>query len=359
MAGNDTDEKDQPPTDRRLQRLRENEGQTAHSKDFVSAFTLLGLCVLLFFSAQTSFSALLGLFSGYQDVAASGASFDIAAYFSGQLRLGLSIMVPVMALAFVLFIFVSILDTKGIVVSAKNMSLKFDRLNPVEGIKKIFGLQGISQFLKSLFKTIIIVWLLYYLFVTYLNASFWSVECGWSCVVETWYDVLLTIVAVSLLLFIVFGIADIWISRALFRRDNRMSHADIKREQQEEYGTREVRQERMRLRRDTSRGTPQRQTAGSGSSPSSENNQMPEQRYFTVLSETSAVTLAYEAGSRKTPKVIRILSRGAYSASGEPSVMAPALADDIAKTLQNGAAISDRHFPATAAIMVRLGVNKD
>jgi hypothetical protein len=85
----------------------------------------------------------------------------------------------------------------------------------------------------------------------------------------------------------------------------------------------------------------------------------PDLRYFTVLSETNAVTMAYLAGSRRTPKIMRISTRGAYSAAGEPSVMAPALTDDIAKTLQNGASISDRHFPATAAIMVRLGLNKD
>ncbi|NJR13303.1 MAG: EscU/YscU/HrcU family type III secretion system export apparatus switch protein [Phyllobacteriaceae bacterium] len=371
MADNDTEERDQPPTARRLQRLREQEGRTAHSTDFVAAFTLLVLMAGLAVAASGIGTQLLALFGGFRDAAGANPQVSVGAYIQHQISLALWIILPILLAAMLVYVMLSVIDTRGLVISAKNLAPDFARLNPVDGLKRIFGLHGVSQFIKIVVKTVVMSAVLYVVFVYFGNAAFWTASCAPSCTVETVVRALAVIIAAALLVFVIAGLLDLWVSRALFRHDNRMSHSDIKREQKEEMGSREMRSERQRVRREIIFGgqsgeAPNRASRAGPTAPPTDNSLQPNDapplrqgdKQFVVLSQTHAVTLSYSPDKRGTPIVVSIDPASSYRPGSVPSVTAPALADDIAAKVAPGNTVRRDHFATVSMILVRLGLNK-
>ncbi len=164
MAEDSAQEKTEQPTARRLEKARE-EGQIPRSRDLTTTAVLL---------AGTVGLSVFGQFMGEKLMGVLHFNFrlDRATVFDTNLmisHLAVSFYDALVALVplFVLLLVASILGPIGLggwLLSAKAMAPKLSRMNPLAGLKRMFGLKSLVELGKALAKVVVIlvlaVWLL-------------------------------------------------------------------------------------------------------------------------------------------------------------------------------------------------------
>jgi type III secretion protein U len=253
MAGSDTEEKNLPPSAKRLRDLK-RKGNVPHSRDIPTIARLVAVVMYLIiggkyigeqirdvmtlpqFHVRTDFQTELGYALKLAGIAAAQAVF------------------PLLLFSAAAAVLAAFLDLKGIHISEKAGKFDFTKLNPVSGIKQIFTKRNLFDLLKAFALMILMAGSVWIIMRNYLNDLLWAPTCGMNCVVNAGGYVLLIIVCVGLALVILMALIDIPISRMLFTSENKMSVSERKREQKEEHGSPEVRKER-RDRRNAMRET--------------------------------------------------------------------------------------------------------
>jgi type III secretion protein U len=247
MAGQDeTEEKILLPSQTKINKLR-REGNVPRSRDSQAAASVAAVLVYL------------GIFRGHL-LADLHISIDSAMTVFGAdqatpvtLLIGSAwaifrdfILVP-MLVGVVAAVIVGLIDGKGLPVSMKAMQLDFSRLSPSEGLKKIFKIDNLSEFLKAIVKLVIITALFVAIFLHYLNDILWAPLCGEICSVGTSAALFRACLSAGALVMLISAFFDIGLARALFRREHRMTRSEAKRENKENMGDPHMRYARSRL----------------------------------------------------------------------------------------------------------------
>ena len=139
MSGNKTEK----PTPKK-KRDAAQEGQTFKSKDLIATcLILVGLEIML------NFISLDSLIAVFNNVII--ANYDIPAheYMLICIIAGAKILSPVLVMGIMATVLPGMLQTGG-QLALKAMKIKFDALNPVKGIKKIFNLRTVKELVKAL-----------------------------------------------------------------------------------------------------------------------------------------------------------------------------------------------------------------
>jgi flagellar biosynthetic protein FlhB len=156
MAEESDLEKTEPASPRRLEKARE-EGNVARSRELVT-FVLLATAVAgLWLTAESLGNTMRGALR-------HGLHFDRAAAFDPSYMLaqtGLMAMQSLIALAplagmVMLAALVAPLMLGGWLFSGKAIGPKFDKLDPIAGIKRLFSAQSLAELLKALAKSLLI-----------------------------------------------------------------------------------------------------------------------------------------------------------------------------------------------------------
>ncbi|UGA53995.1 flagellar biosynthesis protein FlhB [Vibrio sp. VB16] len=167
MADSDGQERTEDATPKRLQQAREK-GQIARSKELASVSVLVvGSVSLMIFGktlAKSLWAAMSRFFTLSRDeIFDVSKLFDIASGAIGQLIL------PLLMILITLFV-AAVVGTTGI--GGINFSVeaampKMSKMNPLSGIKRMFGLQSWVELLKSILKVALVAGMAFYL----INAS--------------------------------------------------------------------------------------------------------------------------------------------------------------------------------------------
>ncbi|SHO55868.1 flagellar biosynthesis protein FlhB [Vibrio quintilis] len=163
MAESDGQERTEDATPRRLQQAREK-GQVARSKELASVSVLvIGAVSLMWFGeslAKALYALMTRLFSlNREEIFDLTKLFDIL---SGSLA---SLILPTLIILIILFIaaFIGSIGVGGISVSAEAARPKFSKMNPLSGLKRMFGLQSWVELLKSILKVALVAGVAFYL----------------------------------------------------------------------------------------------------------------------------------------------------------------------------------------------------
>ena len=162
MSDSDSsEEREEEPTAKRLEKARDD-GQVARSQELGVAAMMIGVAFFLY------------LFGGYfiaelTEVFASGFTFDRKAVFDQSLLVpafgvqafdSFMVVVPIFVLA-VLIAFASAGIMGGYIFSLKSMAPKASKLNPLAGLKRMFGMKAVVDLSKALSKFVLIALVLY------------------------------------------------------------------------------------------------------------------------------------------------------------------------------------------------------
>ena len=149
-------EKTEEPTSRRLEKAR-NEGQLARSIELPVAAMSLG---------AVGFFSLMGgwLFNGMSQLFVSQLEFDRKITDKAELLPGLFaqavidaflLILPIMLMMYFIAI-VSTVLSGGLVFSMGMLAPKFSKLNPLSGLKRIFGTKALIELVKAIVKFVVV-----------------------------------------------------------------------------------------------------------------------------------------------------------------------------------------------------------
>ncbi|HUG58471.1 MAG TPA: flagellar biosynthesis protein FlhB [Candidimonas sp.] len=156
MAEDSDLEKTEPASPRRLEKARE-EGQVVRSRE-LNTFMLLGagVAVLWFGGAQ--------MYQGLNGILRSGLWFDLRVGQDTNVMLSVAansalqallLLAPLFVVLVVVAIFSSVI-LGGFMFSTKALEPKFERLNPIKGVGRMFSAQTLVELIKTLAKAAVI-----------------------------------------------------------------------------------------------------------------------------------------------------------------------------------------------------------
>jgi flagellar biosynthetic protein FlhB len=149
-------EKTEKATPKKKQESRKK-GQVAKSAEVPTALIMLGVFILLFFIGGWMNNIFLSLF---QHSFLEYASWDLTIYnvstMFQQVTVEAAIAVfPVMIIALVAGVFGNYLQV-GFLFATDPVMMKLERLNPIQGFKRIFSTRALVELVKSVFKIVLV-----------------------------------------------------------------------------------------------------------------------------------------------------------------------------------------------------------
>ena len=223
------EERTEKATPRKRQKAKEK-GQTARSREIISLAAIAGIIFIFYFAGNAfirDISALTGKLLGLQ------CGKDPMAVMKLTATETMKMITPFLGLT-VTFALVSGAMQGGVLV--RPLSLEMERLNPVNGLKRIFSRHGLVEFLKSLLKFSLGGVLFFYLIKKMLPVLPFTATMDVIQIQEVAGKLIAKSVIYAFTLFFVLAAMDYLYERWSFERTLRMTKEEVKEEYRETEG---------------------------------------------------------------------------------------------------------------------------
>ena len=244
--GGDTGEKTEEATPEKLRKARE-EGQVPKSQDFVAAAGFgIG-----FFALAALFSFVAGNMKDYTLAAIDAATRrptlpTIGTLFDNAIPLMLKVTLPIAGLVFIMGIFSNVLQT-GFFLAFKAVNPKFEKLNPVNGLKGLFKVKKFVELLKNIVKMFVVTWLAWDVMSNALYDMVLVVAQPFEIAIDLGGSILWEFMLKCTALFVIIGCLDLIIARKQFAKEMMMSKYDVKQEYKQMEGDPQMKGQRKQL----------------------------------------------------------------------------------------------------------------
>lgn len=250
LAEGDTGEKTEKATPRRREEARKK-GQVFKSADLNSAVILLAGSMALLLSFPYMVSQLKGFTSLYLLHRGTQSLTEAYSYymFLEAMQLLARMCLPIMGTTFVVALLVSYLQV-GIVFSTEPLTPQPNRINPVEGFKRIFSRRALMELFKSLAKVFITGYVVY----TIIRENyavfphFIDMELGASMIV--FGDIIFEIALKVGVIYVIIGIVDYIYQWFEHEKSLKMSKYEIKQEYKQNEGDPQIRSRQRQIQRE-------------------------------------------------------------------------------------------------------------
>jgi flagellar biosynthetic protein FlhB len=332
----DPADRSEAATPRRLQQARER-GQVALSRETTGFAALLMAslaCVLALPPLGLDMlKAMRALLARSQEIALAEAAWRLGG-------LAFQLVLPVAGAAALGALAATLVQTRGLVASAP-LAPRLGKISPMAGLKRIFGVEGLVELVRSLAKLALVGGALWFAVddPTRWQALFHAPS---GAMLAAAMDAALRLMLATLVAFAGIAALDLLWVHLRFLRTLRMSRQELREEMKESEGDPQLRAKRRQIRESRARI---RMMAA-----------VPKAAVVITNPTHYAVALSYEGGDA-APKVVakgvdevaaRI--RAAAEAAGVPLVANPPLARALHR-LELGAEIPPEHYQAVAGII--------
>ena len=245
MAG----EKTEQPTDKKLRKAREK-GQVSKSTDLVQAAVFLGAAATLWASGEVLLKTLVTMLRGLTGKGMLSGELSDAQLFvviSGWWYAALFAMLPLFGCVVIVSIAANFLQVRALF-SVSSLKPELSKLNPAEGLKRIFMKpRTYLDLVKNLLKLSIIVAITWLAIVDMIHdlllAGAITVDRIGGMAANSIYRLLTQTGAA----FLVIGSADFILQKKLYIKDQMMTKEEVKREYKEDEGDQHVKQRRKSM----------------------------------------------------------------------------------------------------------------
>jgi len=352
MSESDSD-KSEDATQHKLDEARK-QGNVAKSVDMVAVGTLAAGCLVLYGAGLEMLYQiggltrdLLGMRAGLGNWSADG----VAHWLGNLLVAALCILGPLLFAVVVLAVLGNLLQT-GPVFSLEPLQFSAEKLNPVNGLKRLFSMRTVFDTVKSVFKIIVLGWVLYMTVVDHVPglvglplvdpARYLAITLG---LVKALFVKLLAVVFLLALL-------DMLFTRWEFGRRMRMSKQEVKDEFKNREGDPRIRARIGELRREL-----RKRSNTIAKVPSAD---------VLIMNPTHfAVALSYKHGASSAPKVIAkgagevaLQMRDVARRHAIPVVQNKLLARTLFREVDFDGYVPEKLYPQLAKIMVWVYANR-
>lgn len=242
--------KTEPPTQKRLKDLRKR-GQIAKSPDVAATVAMVAGVLFLIFGGAAMLERLSGVLE-------RSASLDFRSLDSPQVLMQWTYAVllqvvwatlPIVIALVVVGVLAGFFQV-GPVFAGEQIKPQLSRVNPVEGFKRLFSLHSLVELVKLSVKAaalFTIIWICVRAALPELLRSHWLPDGG---LLPLAIQLLRVMCWSAIICFIAIAAFDLWFQNWDFRRKNRMSIEEVRREHKEMEGDPNVRHRRKQLHRE-------------------------------------------------------------------------------------------------------------
>jgi flagellar biosynthetic protein FlhB len=345
MAENeDGQEKTEEPTARKLEQARER-GELPRSPDFGGAFVVVGLCVLMLLAGGSLIGALKAMVARSLtfDQGTIGDTQALPSWFGSMWLEGLNGVKWLLMLAFVLALVAPIFNG-GFNVSAKAAAPKLSKLNPLNGLKRMFGTQALMGLLRNLLKFFAIAIVLSLVLWERRDELIASARFALEPMVNTGASIALLVFTLVSIAVAAISFLDVPYQKWSYLRRLRMTKQEVRDEMKDIEGRPEVKQQIRRKQRERSRARMM--------------DNVKEADVIIVNPTEFAVALRHDEMSNGAPVVLAkgrgeiaraIKERG--ETAGVPRIEAPALARALYYTTDLDDMIPEGLYRPVAAVL--------
>ena len=340
----DASDRTEAPTPRRRTEAREH-GQVARSTDLSGALLLLGGMVCLRWFAPGMFASLMKVMKDGLSLGgpAGWARLDLAAVVSSVGVLMLAAAGPILVGLVVVGVCSNLLQV-GFLFTTQPLQLKLDRLNPINGVKRLFTTRTLVQLFMNVLKLTVVTAAAYSAVADRKGQILLALDIGpWPQIVvlsNVLYDVGLRLAAVLLVL----ALIDYLWHRYKHEQDLKMTREEVKEELRRMEGDPIVRQRRRRM-----------QFAAAMQRIKSA---VPKADVVVTNPTEFAVALKYDVQEMRAPTVVakgrNLLAqriREIAIANGVPIIERPPLARALFKMVEVGQEIPEQFYKAVAEVL--------
>lgn len=251
MAENDSGEKTEEPTGKKIEDAREK-GQIAKSPEFVTAAFLLGSLMVFSFAGPPLWRFLVETMGGTLASAGdpSHAGLGMITYLQTMMFRTVVTIVSAMAALAVIAIAVQALQTGGLL-TTKPLEPKFERLNPLNNVKRIIGIQGWVELAKQLLKMVIVGYAVYATLAdAWPDIQALALSPSPIALLELVHEYGFALLKNAGLMFLVLALADYGFQRWKTNEDLKMTKQEVKEESKSQEGNAEVKGRRRQIARE-------------------------------------------------------------------------------------------------------------
>ncbi|MEM7252963.1 MAG: EscU/YscU/HrcU family type III secretion system export apparatus switch protein [Pseudomonadota bacterium] len=245
-----SEEKTLPATPTRLRRLRE-QGQVPRSPEVGTAGVLVASALAFWVLGPGIVHSLAEFFaSSLNQMGRPQPTPDIVLVLIDGMFQALAIIAPLLLIAFAAAFFTPML-LSGWVLSADPVTFKWERLDPIKGIKRrIFSTRGLLEMAKAMVKLTIIAAVTIGATYAVIGSSVLLDRHAMPSAIGSAGELALAVFALLCLGAIVIAAIDMPLQRFHFAREHRMSPSEVKRELRNEEGIPEVRSRIRQMQRE-------------------------------------------------------------------------------------------------------------
>ncbi len=346
----DGQEKTEEPSQRKLQKARED-GQVLSSKEmfvFTTLFAGLVMMVILPMFIQPAITRWSRMFHFERP---NDLNKLIGEKFFEMLELiilsGIMIGVPIM-----IVIIATQAAVGGLNFAPKAMNFKGSRISPLAGLKRMFSVKGLVELVKSLLKVFLLFGVSGVVLYAHLPSLIQLTELNLYSALSTGLDMFPSLLGAMLVILAVIAAIDYFWQRHVHIKQLRMSKQEIKDEYKQTEGSPEVKAKIRRMQMETAQNAGRQQAAL---------EDVPQATAIITNPTHFAVALKYEVGSSEAPKILA-MGRGHMAQkiieTGKDSRVtvfrSPLLARALFFTGEIGAEISEQLYQAVAVVLAYL-----
>ena len=252
MAEDTSQEKTEEPTERRIEESRKK-GQVARSKELNTLLSLMAAAIGMVFLGQYLIADLF-------DLMTQGLAFEPTRLTSSdqmfevireQMSMGLAAILPVLGLL-VFAAFLGPVAMGGAVFSVESLAPKLEKLSPIKGLGRMFGIQSLMELIKALCKFLLVataaIIIIYYSMQDLIGLGFMTVV---SATANAGSLLLWSFIGFSAVLILVAAI-DVPFQLWNHKKQLKMTLQEVKDEMKESDGRPEVKSQIRRMQRQLS-----------------------------------------------------------------------------------------------------------
>ena len=349
MADNDqSQEKNLDPTQKRLDKAKED-GEILTSKEmFVFGSSFMGLIVIFTLGMFSK-----GILSGWGSLFAwdHAENLEVLRIYNAELAFNIFLLG---AALFAIPIFAAVIFTQFVVggsinFSSKALAPKANKINPLSGLKRIFSMKGLVELIKSIAKIVslvsIAITIIWFLMpkIIYLSSS------SLSDAIVIVYEALMLLVGSLIGILFVVGIGDYLYSRHSWLQKLKMSRQDQKDESKDSDGSPEVKARMRRLQMAASQKASERSQAVDDVKDASVIITNPTHFAIALRYAPEERDAPYILAMGRGPMALKIIDEG--EKHSKSVVRSPLLARALFFTGDIGHDVSEQLFSAVASVL--------
>ena len=230
MSDVDKSSKTEPPTAKKLSEAR-SRGQFAKAPEIGMTLTLLaGLVVILFYGPGKAKDVMAFTKSIIQNLDKINATQEgMSRMLIDSFKMLGLVVFPMLALTFIAAFVAEGLQT-GFRLTPKAIVPKLSKLNPISGVKKVFGLKGLKTFMIDFFKFTIIGTVVWLTLVLFLDDPIFYATIPIQHLPIFIYDLFITMFAILVLLLVIIAIINYMIKKKENDEEMKMTKQEVKEE---------------------------------------------------------------------------------------------------------------------------------